>query len=471
MRHLHRYVLIALLILWPAGELFAASAAAPDDFAYGMPLFVESAGGLNALPLPDAVYAALVRADYGDLRVFNRAGKAVAHTLHIPEHPPAPEAWVPVGAFPLPAEPATGTGGSRIRIETRADGSIIEVRPAAPDRAAAAAKVTAHVLDLSDIDLPVDRLQVRFSPAHRGLTGLVVAHSEDLARWHTIVTTAALGHLDYQGHRLERGEVALPVRRYTYLRLSWSKPLDPEALATTAVREPVRRQPPPRTTLRLTAPQMERVDGRTYLYFTANGHRPTDRVRIDMPVSGTLARFSVASRSRDTAAWRHRCSGLAYRLHQGGVELVSEAIPITVTADPHWRLEVQSDPSLLTRLPTLELSGEPHRLVFAATDGGPFRLAFGSTRVSPAVSHLDELLRTLDGEDEDVVADLPLAQAGEPYDLSGARMLAASNDDWKRWLLWGGMIAAVALIGGMALRLYGQVKRAGDGAMDEDGVD
>jgi hypothetical protein len=146
-------------------------------------------------------------------------------------------------------------------------------------------------------------------------------------------------------------------------------------------------------------------------------------------------------------------------LNQNGAALSNDPVRIAANSDPHWRLEIQSDPALLNHLPNLVLGWRPHRLVFAATDGGPFRLAYGSARVPPADSHLDDLLRTL--KRDEAMAALPLAEAGEPYELGGARRLTKGSESWKRYLLWGGMVLAVGLIGGLALRLYGQVKRAG----------
>jgi hypothetical protein len=451
------FILICLLFPWSPVRAATTDAAVPEDFAYGLELSVDSAGGLNALPLPGVVYDALARGDYGDLRVFNTKGKAVAHTLHAPEGPPPPEEWTTVARFPLPPARTPGPGGSRIHIETRADGTIVDIRPSASETAAPEAAISRHVLDLSGIDEPVDRLRVSFASDHRGLTSLSVERSDDLARWHPIVPQAAVGNLDFQGHRLGRSEVALPVRAYTYLRLSWSSPLTVGALADVSVRKPPHKTPLPREELTLGPLETETVDGRTFVLYKAPGRRPVDRVRIDLPSVGTLARVALYSRPDEEADWRRHHSGLAYNLNQNGAGLSNAPVRITATSEPHWRLEIQSDPALLNRLPSMVLGWRPHRLVFAATDGGPFRLAYGSARVPPADSHLEDLLQTLKGDE--AMAALPQARAGQPFELGGRGRLTDSSEAWKRYLLWGGMVLAVGLIGGLALRLYGQVKK------------
>jgi hypothetical protein len=425
-----------------------------------MPLTVDAGGGLNALPLPAAVYDALARADFGDLRVFNRAGQVMAHTLKAPEGEPPAENWATAAAFPLPevkeANARVFAAGNEIHVETRADGSIVHIRPV--DRQPTArGRIRHHILDLSQVNAAVDRLRISLAPAHVGLARLTVEAGEDLAHWRTVVAAAAVGTLDYLGHRLVRTEVALPRRTYTYLRLTWPAPLEANAIKTVSIRKPPRQAPLSREEKSLLAREMEQEEGRTFVYYDIAGHRPVDRVRIDLPLAGTLARVALASRSNEASPWRHRYSGLAYHIAQDGITLTSEPVDLPAVSDPHWRLEIQSDPGLHTRLPRLVMAWRPHRLIFAATDDGPFRLAYGSVRVPPANSHLDDLLHSL--KQAKAVSDLPLARAGQSYELGGANTLIVRSDAWKRYLLWASMIVAVGLIGGLALRLYGQVKR------------
>ena len=461
-------LLVGLLCLSAIPALAAGTdGVRPDDFAYGLNLVPEASGGLNSLPLPDAVYDALTRADYGDLRVFDSAGKAVAHTLHRPDPAPPSEVWTTVARFPVTAPFPAADGGSHIRIETRADGSIVEIRPAVSASTAAQKpdRISHHILDLSALKTPVDRVRIAFDNAHTGLVDIRIEKSEDLARWRSVGKAAVVGNLNFSGLRLQRSEVTLPRGEYAYLRLSWPTPLPAGVVTDVAVRRPPRQQPFPRAELTLSPLKTVKSEGRTFIHYTAAGHRPIDRIRVDLPSPGTLARMAVFSRPHEDAGWRRRHTGMVYRLTQNEVELTGDPVSIQATGDRYWRLEILSDPALLPGMPGLTLGWRPHHLVFAASGAGSFQLAYGSTHVTSPNSHLDDLLRAL--KDEDAVTDLPLAKAGEPYVLGGERRLAAGSDAWKRYLLWGGMILAVGLIGGLALRLYGQVKQADS----EDGSD
>lgn len=458
MRPMH-HALIFIVVLCLASSA-TASDPTPNAFAYGLDLSVDAAGGLNALPLPEAVYAALTRADFGDLRVFNSAGRPVAHTLYRPEGTAPPEVWSKVAFFPLAAPAQTESMGSDIRIETRQDGSIVHIRTTGATTLEPGVATSQHILDLSAIKTPIDGLRLSWKPAlQSGLHVLEVEASEDLAHWRSVVKRASVGALNFLGHRLTRDRVELPSRTYTYLRLTWSSPLQVAPLETIHVRKPSGKRPLARETLTLSPHDVKKTPQEAYFHYAAAGHRPTDRVRIDLPTAGSLAQVVLSSRPNKEAEWRRRYSGLAYHLEQAGAELTSDPVKLTATADPYWRLSIQSDPSLLIDTPRLILGWRPHQLVFAANDGGPFRLAYGQSNGQSTNSRLDVLLTEL--KRTNGIADLPLARAGQPYELGGDERLRGGSDQWKRYLLWGVMIAAVALIGGLAFRLFAQMKAAG----------
>ena len=67
------FVAVWLLCLFSG----VAIAEAPGDFAFGIPLETVATEALFDVEVPAAVYAGVVRADLGDLRVFNAAGEPV----------------------------------------------------------------------------------------------------------------------------------------------------------------------------------------------------------------------------------------------------------------------------------------------------------------------------------------------------------------------------------------------------------
>src|SRR5262252_298439 len=87
-----------VLLLLPA----LAAAERPQDFAYGIPLAVDGRDAFYQVEMPRAVYEGVVRADLGDVRVFNAAGEVVPHALR-PRLTATKAAPAPVKAtlFPL----------------------------------------------------------------------------------------------------------------------------------------------------------------------------------------------------------------------------------------------------------------------------------------------------------------------------------------------------------------------------------
>jgi len=132
--------------------------------------------------------------------------------------------------------------------------------------------------------------------------------------------------------------------------------------------------------------------------------------------------------------------------------------PLTTagTTDPFWRLEI--DPSgggLGSSAPELLLRYRPQELLFVARGGAPYTLAFGSTAVNATSAPLDGLLNSLKTNDRNALVSG--AEAGARITLGGPDRLHPNwrhTLDWKRWLLWGVMVAGVLLIAVMAWRLY-----------------
>src|SRR5262245_45588287 len=53
----------------------------PTDFAYGIPLQTDGQSSVYESQIPVDVYKGVLRADLGDLRIFNADGKVVPHVI------------------------------------------------------------------------------------------------------------------------------------------------------------------------------------------------------------------------------------------------------------------------------------------------------------------------------------------------------------------------------------------------------
>jgi hypothetical protein len=111
------------------GANAASGAERPADYAFGIPLEADGKEALYDVTLPVAVYRGVVRADLGDLRVFNGAGEVVPYALR-PRRMTDTETAPPVALtlFPLKAEEGAALDAISIRVRRSAGGkSSIDV--------------------------------------------------------------------------------------------------------------------------------------------------------------------------------------------------------------------------------------------------------------------------------------------------------------------------------------------------------
>lgn len=422
----------------------AAAAPQPTDFAWGMPLTVDTDKPLQQLSLPASVYGSAVQADLGDLRVFNGTGVPVPHTLLPPARPDADVSWQAVPLFPLPASAAVDDNLA-VQVRTDAGGAVVQVeRRNAPATDAAPPRV--WLIDLSRQHKQADRLRLRWrADVQPFATTVELASSDSLDRWQP-QPTATVAELAHGDHRLRRDELALaqPAR---YLRLSAPAPLALEAVEVghaTAGALPWQWQPATISTAT--------ADG---VIFDAQGRWPTSRLQLDLPSVNQLVELEIASAATAAGPWHQHGSHRFHRLRLDGAELRNDAMPLQTRSDRYWRLRGAGAASLAGA--RLQLGWLPHQLLFLQQGDPPFTLAYGSGRVAAAEAPLPVLLRT-PSEDAGMIA---VASAGAPIELGGSEALLIPHVlPWQRIGLWALLLAVVAMLGWMAWRLIADLNTA-----------
>ncbi|MBL6751986.1 MAG: DUF3999 family protein, partial [Nevskia sp.] len=193
----------------------AAMAAQPGDFRNGLDLDTQAGRPLQELVLPDAVYAGAVRADLGDIAVFNAQGTPVAFAVCDPPVPlQAPAAEVALNVFPLQTAPP-GAGAPRSVAVDSAGAVTVTVTPAPATPAASVPAVAAYVIDARKLAAPPRAVRIGWHAADGASEVRVsVEASDDLDRWRTLVAQTALVRLDAAGQTLERMRIELPPQGY-----------------------------------------------------------------------------------------------------------------------------------------------------------------------------------------------------------------------------------------------------------------
>ncbi len=214
---------ILILILATAGAAFAAER--PADFAYGIPLEADGKEALYEVTLPASTYRGVVRADLGDVRVFNGAGEVVPHAWR-PRRTAGTESVKPVALtlFPLKGEEGTSVDAISVRVRRGPGGrsSVDVTSTSGGGKKGAEKRTVGYLVDLTTLDRALRAIEFDWQPVPDGFAGkLRIDASDDLGSWRTLIVAAPLVNLEMAGQRLQQKRVELPQQKVKYLRLSW----------------------------------------------------------------------------------------------------------------------------------------------------------------------------------------------------------------------------------------------------------
>ncbi len=440
--------LLAILML----VALPAHAETPGDFAYAAPVEAASQEALLWLELPSAVYEGVVRADLGDLRLFNAAGEVVPHAFL----PRSEGAKVVAPPQRVPLFPLRGAAAASLEdVDVRVDRTGIQTRVTLRGRETTPrdSALLGYLADLSALERPMGALLPEFSAQEGDLvTRLRVEGSDDLSRWTLLTDAAPMLRLAADGQKLERTRVELEPRKVKYLRLSWPGTTPTPELGSLSIELAPLMAPPPRS-WKSAKPIAAEKPGE--YAFDLGGHFPVDRLRLKLPEPNTVGAVQIFSRAKPEHPWRPVTSGSVYRLLRNGTEVTSPDLAFTMTRAHYWLVRVdERGGGLGSGALGLDAGWLPQRLVFTARGAGPFQIAWGNRSARPAEYPVDTLIP---GYRQEVALDqlaVPIgaARLGVKRELAGD---AATRDryDWKRVLMWASLVLGVAVLARMAFVL------------------
>jgi hypothetical protein len=451
----------------PAGEALTA-----NDFAYGHSVELPGSRALQTVLLPIDVYRGSVEPRLADLRVFNAHGEAVPHALRGLDAPePQQEITPPLPLFRLPEggpqanwragdEEIFWLGKGRYRVDAKisekeATLHLESGRPGTPpstESAEAEAEPKGYLIDTSSLDRAVAGLELELADGPKHFVVPVrVKGTDDLVHFEQVVGRAAIARLDQAGHRLEVSRIAFAPAHHRYLEITW--PIDPLPVELLSVRALLAPESPPlqRRHARVTGRSIE-GEPRSFL-FDLGGEVPVDRIQVDLPQSNTVVEAQLYSGHTPEGPWARHFDGLLYELEYQS-PLRNPAIASPVTRHRYCKLAVSSKGGGVgTHAPVLDAAWRPEQLVFVTRGQAPFTLVYGRAGAPESAFDFEALLAiTRTREDELLRDNAILGQQRSFADPSvlepRAQELAA-----RTIMLWGVLIASVALVVGMSVRL------------------
>ena len=419
-----------------------AAQAATTPFMHRFALDLDGSAPYYVLAVPPAVYAASRRSDLGDVRVFNGAGEPVPYSLDAPVAHQAPTLR-PVNWFPLPAAAANAPAATA-GVSIAQDGTLRLTTAAAN-----AGARDADLLDIGSAAQHVGALVIHVrEDSYQGRVH--VDASADLQSWRAVADASIL-EANHNGERLAQERIALDNLGQTerYLRLRWLGG-GPEIASVDVELYPDEARPSDGA--RQWREGLVARAGKTageYLFETGGAY-PVDRLRIDVPQLNTVAQATVYSRPTGDVPWREIAHALLFRVAQHG-EARNPPLEFAPDTDGQWRIVVDMrNGGLGNGTPSAAVGWQPARLTFVARGGGPFSLGVGNARVAGAAEPRDDILVGGDGG-----AGVKPAHLGAPLpvDENEARRAAGNADSTRRYVLWGALLLAVAVLAAMAWRL------------------
>ena len=461
---------------------FAATTAQADtrDYAYSWTIVPDVGGPAYQVELTPQVYAALSTNDLSDFDVVNNKGESVPTALYRPAvaTPRSPIVALPMFTIPAPPSetPAASDDAIHLHIERGPDGRLKSLdaataAPLAPSGNGGAARPLVGasaqplpqidnrskiILDASRLREPLLSLYVDWNRDIDATVHFAISVSEDLQSWRTLVADAAATRLTQDGNTLERHEIALDRAPHAYLMLTRidNGPALQGFVAKVTV--PPSAQQPQQQWIAATSDGIDpsASSGTTFLYHLPAPLAATG-ANVQLADDNAVARAQLFYAPMLEPNMRYAAASfVAFRLRDGETLLSNDPLRnLHVQRARDWRVTFATP---VTNAPALTIAYTPDRIVFLAQGGQPYRLLAGSAKAHHADAPIDVALaqwRASNGPDWKP----PLVVLGERSDAGGESALVAAQPvrvaPWRTWLLWGVLVAAAAVVGGLALSL------------------
>jgi hypothetical protein len=445
-----RAVSLAWVSLLALGGVAHATELQPGLFAYGMPIVTPHEAAEYRLEIPPEVYLKSVQPGLRDLQIFNGKGEPVPFAIEQPRVPPrAHPAGTAVPLFPLRDDSPAALSALRVAIDTH--GSAISVQTNGTDPAAN--ESLTYVLDGRAVQSPVSAIQLHWPDDAADFAGRVsVESAETLGQWHLVVVAAPIANLHAGGAELIEDRVELPGTRAQFFRLSWSGKPPPFQLTSVAVEITGASDRIERASLIVGAVPGKNKPGESQ--FDLHATPPTDRLNLVLPELNTVIDAQILARADPKEPWQQITQGGFYRLQSADGELRNGAMKIDLTPWRYWLVRVLRPAAAESGgAPHLEVQWRASEVRFLARGAGPYIMAYGSGSTMGAAAPL---------------ASLPGSVAPEPATLDSPKILGGESrlktsfaaSGWRNSILWLTLIAALAGLAWMALRLTRELRAA-----------
>ncbi len=447
--------ILTLLILVLFSITANAEGLKASDFAYGIPLKVESKGSLYQLTLPLSVYEHMKYSNFADIRVYNDEGQVVPYAIL------STRVSARTSAYALPFFPIKANDSNinrlDLQIQNNQRGAIIAVSATGAEKDKS--PFQGYLIDARKIkNKNLQDIVLTWANHRLNWVNKVKVYGSNDMRWWRLYPEgeASLAELHHGGDQVIKN--TLPIKKITsnYLYLSW--PDKPLGLNLKVISANVQSKALGELAWLDLKPTAVKDQSGAYRYHTTI-NIPEQRMQIRLPEENTIAKASVFTRLNNKDKWTLRTTALLFTLNHEGEIITNDSFPFPSTQAQNFLVRLQPNDALNATMPTLQLGWYPAKLTFIAKGSPPYMLVFGNAKAKSSSADIESFFRTIKRRIKK--SDVLPASAGEMVTLSGKHALKEPINYGRIFgqiILWLVLIAGIAFIIFMAKSLWHQYK-------------
>ncbi len=456
-----RWLALSVAALVFAGFSTSAATTGVDDFAWAFDIESHDSGDIVQVRLPLSVYQSVSDEQLRDIAVFDATGQALTRVLKSPPRKTdSNETEYSLVVLPLSAGQAQSADEVRLLFERM--GADVRLELGESGNGTDAVSPMSYLLDTSAIKRNLHELNVTWSPVTENFVGrLDVEGSNDLDRWSN-VGGASIAWLERGASVVRRGRIPLRSAKFDYLRVTVRDVPDAWQLATVQAIHRDNLKPEPTAEFAQVASTRDSKDGGWL--FDLGGYPPVEQVQLVPTAGNTILSGRLLARSEPGDSWRLINKGSFYRLGLDDTALLSSTSYQHQSRLRYWKFIPES--GNLDAPVELRLRWRSESLYFLASSNPPYTLVAGRADEAQEGFPMKQqfanasILKRVTEKSPATLATLSLRRAA-----GGADRLTptfGSGAAWRVWLLWGGLILGVLVVGIMAVRLVRDLKSSAD---------
>ncbi len=436
---------------------FAQDVAESAGYAWGFSIHAQDDASFYAAKIPLAVYRSASDSRLRDLGIYNAAGDPVPRVLQnsrINTEITRTRHRLPI--VPLYEEDAGTADDIRLWFEREADVTRIELNASESLQTKKGKKVAAYIVDLRAIDADIESLELLWPKSATNFVGRVsAAASDDLQNW-TDVGSGSVADLQEDTASIVQNTIHVEENDNDFLQLRW-RDLPSEWHVIEAYGISIDGIAPLSRESLVLESHSDGTQGNERIY-ELGGSLTIDSVRIVLPEPNTVITAGIYVRHPLHGRWSRIALGSHHHIGRAHETITSPAVAVANIRADKVRVVIESgDPQTAMQI---EVGWRPETLLFLAQGSAPFTLAVG--RADDAVDGFPQE-KTYGNHSIATLADdtgpPALATIGPRYPLGGSdRLIAEKTVDWRKALLWAGLLLGVAFVGLIAIRLIREMK-------------